>query len=84
MRKVLLVSVMTAGAALLALFAARLAPSSSNASSHREAPLIPDDPTADNTDLHAFRSPDKPSTSHFPYVPAPHDGYANSKATHTT
>src|SRR5439155_4441609 len=39
-----------------------LAPSSSSASSHREAPLISEDPTADNTDLYAFRSPDKPST----------------------
>jgi len=30
------------------------------ASSHREAPLIADDPLADNTDLYAFRSPDMP------------------------
>lgn len=29
-------------------------------SSHREAPLIADDPQADNTDLYVFRSPDKP------------------------
>src|SRR6188472_2734990 len=50
------------GAALTALFVARLAPGSSNASSHREAPLISEDPTADNTDLYAFRSPDKPDT----------------------
>ncbi|WP_072008693.1 DUF4331 family protein [Hymenobacter sp. IS2118] len=28
------------------------------ASSHREAPLIADDPLADNTDLYAFRSPE--------------------------
>jgi hypothetical protein len=28
------------------------------ASSHREAPLIANDPLADNTDLYAFRSPD--------------------------
>src|SRR5204862_7059480 len=34
-----------------------------NASSHREAPLISQDPTADNTDLYAFVSPDKPSTA---------------------
>jgi hypothetical protein len=32
------------------------------ASSHREAPLISNDPLADNTDLYAFRSPDDPST----------------------
>jgi len=30
------------------------------ASSHREAPLIANDPLADNTDLYAFRSPDDP------------------------
>ena len=29
-------------------------------SSHREAPLIADDPLADNTDVYAFRSPDQP------------------------
>ena len=28
------------------------------ASSHREAPLIANDPLTDNTDLYAFRSPD--------------------------
>src|SRR5690349_14708895 len=32
------------------------------ASSHREAPLIAQDPTADNTDLYAFVSPDRPDT----------------------
>src|SRR5262245_33156197 len=32
------------------------------ASSHREAPLISGDPAADNTDLYAFVSPDKPDT----------------------
>ncbi|AIZ64713.1 hypothetical protein PK28_15440 [Hymenobacter sp. DG25B] len=32
------------------------------ASSHREAPLIADDPLADNTDLYAFRSPNAPET----------------------
>ncbi len=32
------------------------------ASSHREAPLIAGDPSADNTDLYAFVSPDKPDT----------------------
>ncbi len=31
------------------------------ASSHREAPLISNDPLADNTDLYAFRSPTDPS-----------------------
>jgi hypothetical protein len=49
----------------LALVAALLrgnGPSAANASSHREAPLISEDPSADNTDLYAFRSPDKPNT----------------------
>jgi hypothetical protein len=32
------------------------------ASSHREAPLISDDPVADNTDTYAFVSPDRPDT----------------------
>ena len=32
------------------------------ASSHREAPLISDDPLADNTDLYAFKSPDDPNS----------------------
>ena len=31
-------------------------------SSHREAPAISEDPAADNTDVYAFVSPDKPST----------------------
>ena len=31
-------------------------------SSHREAPMISNDPLADNTDLYAFRSPDNPNT----------------------
>jgi Domain of unknown function (DUF4331) len=33
-----------------------------NASSHREAPLISNDPQADNTDVYAFISPDRPDT----------------------
>lgn len=37
-------------------------PSAGTASSHREAPLISEDPSADNTDLYAFRSPDKPDS----------------------
>ena len=32
------------------------------ASSHREAPLIIEDPLADNTDVYAFVSPDRPDT----------------------
>ncbi len=34
----------------------------SNASSHREAPLISNDPLADNTDVYAFRSPNVANT----------------------
>lgn len=36
--------------------------SPSGASSHREAPMITEDPTADNTDVYAFVSPDRPDT----------------------
>jgi hypothetical protein len=35
------------------------APPAAQASSHREAPLISQDPSADNTDLYAFVSPDR-------------------------
>jgi hypothetical protein len=57
-------------AALAALVAALIVVSSlfnlaakpSLASSHREAPLISQDPTADATDLYAFVSPDAPDT----------------------
>lgn len=55
----------TAGAAALAAGSARfaaLAVPGADASSHREAPLISQDPVADNTDVYAFRSPDNPST----------------------
>jgi hypothetical protein len=37
-------------------------PDAAKASSHREAPLISQDPAADNTDLYAFVSPDDPAT----------------------
>jgi Domain of unknown function (DUF4331)/Secretion system C-terminal sorting domain len=41
-------------------------------SSHREAPMIANDPLADNTDLYAFRSPDNPDkiTVIANYIPA--------------
>ncbi|HEU5099551.1 MAG TPA: DUF4331 domain-containing protein [Roseiflexaceae bacterium] len=50
--------------ALCGLLAAALAavPQAGLASSHREAPLISLDPAADNTDLYAFVSPDRPDT----------------------
>src|SRR4051812_23538148 len=64
MRK-LAVALGAAALVTLALVAAVLrgsGPGAAKASSHREAPLISEDPSADNTDLYAFRSPDKPNT----------------------
>ncbi len=55
-----------------------LVPIMALASSHREAPLISDDPLADNTDVYAFVSPDDPDmvTIIANYIPAelPHAG----------
>src|SRR5919197_1113766 len=51
-----------AAAAAIAVAVRGSGPGAANASSHREAPLISEDPSADNTDLYAFRSPDKPDT----------------------
>ncbi|NET91670.1 MAG: DUF4331 domain-containing protein, partial [Kamptonema sp. SIO1D9] len=55
-----------------------LLPTSTEASSHREAPLIANDPLADNTDVYAFRSPDDPNTVTLiaNYIPGqlPHGG----------
>ncbi len=50
-------------AATAAAVAVALAPPFGGASSHREAPSISEDPTADNTDVYAFRSPDAPDTA---------------------
>jgi hypothetical protein len=47
---------------LTALLFALLVPILASASSHREAPLITEDPTMDNTDVYAFRSPDNANT----------------------
>ncbi|CAN5274599.1 hypothetical protein BH09BAC1_BH09BAC1_05440 [soil metagenome] len=60
-RKLMLSALLTVGAA-----------SFLHASSHREAPLISNDPLADNTDLYAFRSPDDPNkiTIIANYIPA--------------
>lgn len=38
-------------------------PTLASGSSHREAPGITQDPTADNTDLYAFTSPDRPDSA---------------------
>ena len=50
------------GAGTIAVLAAVVGsgPSAGTASSHREAPLISEDPSADKTDLYAFRSLDRP------------------------
>ena len=45
-----------------AIFVVALALMPGEASSHREAPLLAQDPTADNTDVYAFVSPDAPDT----------------------
>jgi Domain of unknown function (DUF4331) len=47
-------------AGLLALAGPR--PNAAVASSHREAPVISEDPVADNVDTYAFVSPDRPDT----------------------
>ncbi len=48
--------------AAVGMLASAALPLQGLASSHREAPLIAQDPTADNTDVYAFVSPDKPDT----------------------
>lgn len=53
---------LVATAALSVGLFAGLGPVPGGASSHREAPLITDDPKADNTDVWAFVSPDEPDT----------------------
>jgi hypothetical protein len=74
MRK--LAFVVLAAAASAALIAALSSqdgtPAAAQASSHREAPLISEDPSADNTDTYAFRSPDRPNsvTIMANYIPA--------------
>jgi hypothetical protein len=58
-RKRLTVAALVATIALIATLSALLP---SGASSHREAPVISEDPAADNTDTYAFVSPDRPDT----------------------
>ena len=48
--------------ATAALLAVALVPPYTGASSHREAPMISQDPAADGTDYYAFKSPDRPDT----------------------
>jgi hypothetical protein len=64
MKKVITVTagLLTVAVAALAAAVAGPEPQAGVASSHREAPLISEDPSADLTDVYAFRSPDKPNT----------------------
>jgi hypothetical protein len=62
MRKLALILLAVASALIVAAAVRGHGPSGAQASSHREAPLISQDPTADNTDTYFFRSPDKPDT----------------------
>ncbi len=59
-RRWIVATPLAVGAAALAV---AVAPPFGGASSHREAPSITEDPTADNTDVYAFRSPDAPDTA---------------------
>ena len=58
MKKAALAAAALGAVAITALGAAVVGsgPSTGTASSHREAPLIAEDSSADNTDLYAFRS----------------------------
>ena len=64
MRRVTLAFLAVFGIAAVATVALLRGPSpqATQASSHREAPLISQDPAADNTDLYAFVSPDQPDS----------------------
>ncbi len=61
MKKAVIVLVLALAAGVVAVLRAG-GPDAGQASSHREAPLIAEDPAADSTDLYAFRSPDRPDT----------------------
>src|SRR5581483_12337144 len=71
MRKFSIIGVLLAlSFALTAI--AEFAPPTTNASSHREAPLISQDPAADNTDTYLFRDPNDTSkvvliANYYPY-----------------
>ena len=62
MRKAVVLGSLAASVTAAAVAAVGLGTATGNASSHREAPLIAEDPSADLTDVYAFRSPDKPNT----------------------
>jgi Domain of unknown function (DUF4331) len=62
MRALAFAAIVAALGGTAAVVALHGGPSGARASSHREAPLIAEDPTADGTDAYVFRSPDKPNT----------------------
>jgi Domain of unknown function (DUF4331) len=62
MRALAFAAIVAALGGTAAVVALHGGPSGAGASSHREAPLIAEDPTADGTDAYVFRSPDKPNT----------------------
>lgn len=59
MKKIVILSTLLSTILMIVLITTSL---DSDASSHREAPLISVDPLADNTDLYVFRSPDDTNT----------------------
>ena len=61
MRKIVVFALLLAAATALALTHGP-SPDDGQAASHREAPLISEDPSADVTDFYFFRSPDRPDT----------------------
>ena len=61
MRKIVVLALLLAAATALALTRGP-SPNIGQAASHREAPLISEDPSADVTDFYFFRSPDRPDT----------------------
>ena len=62
MRKTVVLGSLAASLTAAAVAAVGIGTATGVASSHREAPLIAEDPSADLTDVYAFRSPDKPNT----------------------
>ncbi len=61
-RTVRLLSIVLAPLVVMMTLLTGYTPSGVRASSHREAPLIARDPFADNTDVYAFISPDRPDS----------------------
>ena len=64
-KAIVAVALVAVAGAIAAVLGLSSGPDPTTAASHREAPLISQDPTADVTDLYAFVSPDKPNTVTF-------------------